>query len=62
MHVPDGFLDVTTSVGTAVVAAGVVGLAVRKAGPEVRLHGPALAGLTAAFVFAVQMVNFPVAA
>ncbi len=62
MHVPDGFLDVTTSVGTAVAAAGAVGLALRAAGPEIRRDGPALAGLTSAFVFAVQMVNFPVGA
>lgn len=62
MHVPDGFLDVTTSLGTAGVAAGAVGLALRKAGPDVRRDGPALAGLTSAFVFAVQMVNFPVGA
>lgn len=62
MHVPDGFLDVTTSLGTAVAAAGAVGLALRAAGPEIRRDGPALAGLTSAFVFAVQMVNFPVGA
>lgn len=62
MHVPDGFLDVPTSVATAVVAAGAVGAAVRAAGTQIRRDGPALAGLTAAFVFAVQMVNFPVGA
>ncbi|MBK9100034.1 MAG: energy-coupling factor ABC transporter permease [Austwickia sp.] len=62
MHVPDGFLDVTTSVGTGAVAAAAVALAVRRASPEVRRSGPALAGLTSAFVFAVQMVNFPVGA
>lgn len=62
MHVPDGFLDLTTSVATGVVAAGAVGLALRRAAPEIRETGPALPGLTAAFVFAVQMVNFPVGA
>ncbi len=62
MHVPDGFLDVTTSLATAVAAAGAVSLAVQRAGTEVREIGAPLAGLTAAFVFGAQMVNFPVGA
>lgn len=62
MHVPDGFLDVPTSVATGVVAVGAVGLALRKAAPEIKESGPALPGLVAAFVFATQMVNFPVGA
>ena len=61
MHVPDGFLDLTTSVATAGVSAGAVGLALRRASPEVGA-GPAMPGLVSAFVFAVQMVNFPVGA
>lgn len=60
MHVPDGFLDVPTSVATGAIALGAVGLTLRKAEPEIRRSGIALAGLTSAFVFAVQMVNFPV--
>lgn len=62
MHVPDGFLDVPTSVATGVVAAAVVGVALRRAEREIAETGPALPGLTAAFVFAAQMVNFPVGA
>ncbi|MFP5335017.1 MAG: energy-coupling factor ABC transporter permease [Actinomycetes bacterium] len=60
MHVPDGFLDVPTSVATAAVAAGAVGLALQRADREIRELGAPLAGLTAVFVFATQMVNFPV--
>ncbi len=60
VHVPDGFLDVPTSVATAVVAASAVGLALRRSDSELRESGAPLAGLTAVFVFAVQMVNFPV--
>ena len=60
MHVPDGFLDVPTSIATAAVAAGSVGLALQRADREIREAGAPLAGLTAAFVFAAQMVNFPV--
>lgn len=62
MHVPDGFLDAPTSVATGLLAAGAVGLSLQRADREIRETGPALAGLSAAFVFAVQMVNFPVGA
>jgi cobalt/nickel transport system permease protein len=62
MHVPDGFLDAPTSIATGLIAAGAVGISLRRASQELRETGPALAGLTAAFVFAVQMVNFPVGA
>lgn len=62
MHVPDGFLDLPTSAATGALAAGAVGLALQRADREVRQAGAPLAGLTAAFVFAVQMVNFPVGA
>ncbi|MGY1760356.1 energy-coupling factor ABC transporter permease [Geodermatophilus sp. SYSU D00779] len=62
MHVPDGFLDAPTSAATAAVAAGGVALALRGARRELDERTAPLAGLTAAFVFAVQMVNFPVGA
>lgn len=62
MHVPDGFLDAPTSITTGVVAAGTVALALRKSRDELDERAAPLAGLTAAFVFAAQMINFPVAA
>lgn len=62
MHVPDGFLDLPTSVGTAVVAAGAVGVALRSLRRGGDDRWPVRAGLTAAFVFAAQLVNFPVGA
>ncbi|SDU83295.1 energy-coupling factor ABC transporter permease [Jiangella alkaliphila] len=60
MHVPDGFLNAPTSVATGAVAAAGVALALRKAQDELDERTAPLAGLTAAFVFAVQMLNFPV--
>jgi cobalt/nickel transport system permease protein len=60
VHVPDGFLDVQTSVATGVVAATAVGLALRRSHAELDERAAPLAGLTAAFIFAVQMLNFPV--
>jgi cobalt/nickel transport system permease protein len=60
MHVPDGFLDAPTSVAAGVVAAAGVGLALRKARGELDDRTAPMAGLVATFVFAAQMVNFPV--
>ncbi|WP_020574016.1 energy-coupling factor ABC transporter permease [Actinopolymorpha alba] len=62
MHVPDGFLDAPTSVATGVAATAVVGLALRGARRELDDRTAPLTGLVAAFVFAVQMLNFPVGA
>jgi len=62
MHVPDGFLDAPTSIGTGVVAAMAVGVALRGARRELDDRTAPLTGLVAAFVFATQMLNFPVAA
>ncbi|MGA8256305.1 MAG: energy-coupling factor ABC transporter permease [Nocardioides sp.] len=61
MHVPDGFLDAPTSVATGVAAAAVVAVSLRKARGELDDRTAPLAGLVAAFIFATQMLNFPVA-
>lgn len=62
MHVPDGFLDAPTSLATGVVAIGGVALALRGARRELDDRTAPMAGLVATFVFAGQMMNFPVAA
>ncbi|MGA8038685.1 MAG: energy-coupling factor ABC transporter permease [Acidimicrobiia bacterium] len=62
MHIPDGFLDGTTAAGTAVISAGGLGYAIRRAGRFLQDKRIALTGLVAAFIFALQMLNFPVAA
>ncbi|HEY7717522.1 MAG TPA: energy-coupling factor ABC transporter permease [Pedococcus sp.] len=61
MHVPDGFLDAPTSLVTAGVAAGAVALALRGARRDLDDRVAPLAGIIATFVFAGQMINFPVA-
>lgn len=61
MHVPDGFLDAPTSLATAGVAAAGIAIALRGARREVDDRIAPLAGLVATFVFATQMLNFPVA-
>jgi len=62
MHVPDGFLDAPTSVATGAIAAVGVGVALRRARAELDDRTAPMAGLVAAFVFAGQMINFPVGA
>jgi cobalt/nickel transport system permease protein len=61
VHIPDGFLDAKTAVAAGVLATAGLGLAlagVRRTVPPRRIP---LIGLAAAFVFAAQMLNFPVA-
>ncbi|MDQ3781632.1 MAG: energy-coupling factor ABC transporter permease, partial [Actinomycetota bacterium] len=60
MHIPDGFINGTTSAAAGVVAAGGVGVALRQTGRYLGERQVPLAGLVAAFVFAGQMFNFPV--
>lgn len=62
MHIPDGFVDLPTSVGAGIVAAGVVGVSLRTAADEDLEAAAPRTGLVAAFVFAAQMLNVPVAA
>lgn len=62
MHVPDGFIDAPISAATGLVAATAVAVSLRGARRELDERTAPLAGLVAAFIFAVQMLNFPVAA
>lgn len=62
MHIPDGFINGATSAGFGVAAAGGMGAAIKQTGRTLNERQVPLAGLVAAFVFAAQMVNFPVTA
>jgi cobalt/nickel transport system permease protein len=61
VHIPDGFIDARTSAGAGVVAAAAIGVSLKRAGAVLDERRVPLAGLVAAFLFAVQMLNFPVA-
>ena len=61
MHIPDGFLDTKTAAATAGLAVISVGFAARSVRKTLPSSKVPLLGLTAAFVFAAQMLNFPVA-
>jgi len=62
VHIPDGFIDIKTSTAFSAAAAIAVGGAVKGARNQLSEQSAPLAGLTAVFIFAVQMLNFPVAA
>ena len=61
MHVPDGFFNAGTSVGAGVFAAGTLSVGLKKAALDLSDRLAPMAGLVAAFIFALQMLNFPVA-
>jgi cobalamin biosynthesis protein CbiM len=62
VHIPDGFIDIKTSAAFSAAAVIAVGGAVKGARNQLSEQSAPLAGLTAVFIFAVQMLNFPVAA
>ena len=61
MHIPDGFLDAKTLALTGALSAGGLAVAARQVKRTLPRHKVPLMGLSAAFVFAAQMLNFPVA-
>lgn len=60
MHIPDGFIGPGASAIAGIGAAGGFAYAARRAREYLTDRLVPLAALTAAFVFAAQMVNFPV--
>ena len=62
MHIPDGFIDLPTSLAFMGVSAVGVGVALKGAKSELSDKTAPLAGLATVFIFAAQMINFPVAA
>ncbi len=62
MHIPDGFIDAPVSLAAGAVAAASVGVCLRGARRTLNEATAPLAGLVAVFVFAAQMINFPVGA
>jgi cobalt/nickel transport system permease protein len=61
MHIPDGFLSTEVAVACAAPAAAAVAIGLKRANAELDERRVPLLGVTAAFVFAAQMLNFPVA-
>ncbi len=61
MHIPDGFLNVATVATTYAVSAGGVSYAVKEANKKLKEKHVPMMGVMAAFIFAAQMLNFPIA-
>ena len=62
MHVPDGFIDAPAVPRRRRRGGRRVAVCIRGARRELDDHTAPMAGLVAAFIFAVQMLNFPVGA
>jgi cobalt/nickel transport system permease protein len=61
MHIPDGFLDTKTWVSLGVISAGFIALSVARSNRKMDEKHIHLMGIMSAFIFAAQMLNFPVA-
>lgn len=61
LHIPDGFLNVTVSVICWIITIVVIGMAVSRTNKSLGEKQVPLMGIMAAFIFAAQMINFPVA-
>jgi cobalt/nickel transport system permease protein len=61
MHIPDGFLSGGVAAATGVVAIAAVAYGLRVANVQLDEARVPLLGVVAAFIFAAQMLNFPVA-
>jgi cobalt/nickel transport system permease protein len=61
LHIPDGFLSLTVSILCWAISAITISLAVSRSNKSLGERQVPLMGLMAAFIFAAQMINFPVA-
>ena len=61
LHIPDGFLSFTVSILCWVITAITISMAVSRSNKSLGERQVPLMGVMAAFIFAAQMINFPVA-
>jgi cobalt/nickel transport system permease protein len=61
MHIPDGFLSHSINAATFVISAGACTYGVKRVNRTFGEREVPLMGVTAAFTFAAQMINFPIA-
>jgi cobalt/nickel transport system permease protein len=61
LHIPDGFLSPVVALAMWALTIVFVGLAVQRVGRDLGERQIPLMGIMAAFIFAAQMINFPVA-
>src|SRR5512138_3862685 len=61
MHIPDGFLSLLVSAFCWVITIALDGIAISRTNKSLGERQVPLMGIMAAFIFAAQMINFPVA-
>ena len=61
MHIPDGFISAPVAVATGVIAAVAIAYGVKATSGKMGDKQVPMMGVLAAFIFAAQMLNFPVA-
>lgn len=61
LHIPDGFLNLVVSLVCWAITAVIIGMAVSRTNKSLGEKQVPLMGIMAAFIFAAQMINFPVA-
>ncbi len=61
LHAPDGFFSLPVAIGGYAVTAAVLAYAVYRTNRDLSERAVPMMGVMAAFIFAVQMLNFPVA-
>ncbi len=62
LHIPDGFVNVPTSALFGLITIVLLAIALKRAQSQLDDKVAPMAGLAAVFIFAMQMLNFPVAA
>jgi cobalt/nickel transport system permease protein len=60
MHIPDGFLSLPVSLVTWILAIALIALCLNRVEREYQERAVPLMGVCAAFIFAAQMINFPI--
>jgi cobalt/nickel transport system permease protein len=60
MHIPDGFLSLPVSLVTWILAISLIGVALKRVESEYQERAVPIMGVCAAFIFAAQMINFPI--
>ncbi|AFZ02213.1 energy-coupling factor ABC transporter permease [Calothrix sp. PCC 6303] len=60
MHIPDGFISPLVAGTTGALSAGAIALSLNKSKMAYGIRLAPILGLTTAFIFAAQMINFPV--
>jgi cobalt/nickel transport system permease protein len=60
LHIPDGFLNFPVLLITWILSIGLIAISLKRAQAEYQEKAVPLMGVCAAFIFAAQMINFPI--